>query len=84
MQKNIDLKNRVVDMYDVDTGACESEIVSYLDRKMKVRFHSATFNNTHYVFTGNPKDKAANAITVSGYRKKTPGEKVSIDINANY
>jgi hypothetical protein len=43
MRKNIDMKNRVVDMYDVDTGKNEAEIISYLDRKMKVRFHSATF-----------------------------------------
>jgi hypothetical protein len=84
MNKNIDLKNRVVDMYDVDTGQYESEIIGYLDRKMKVRFHSATFNNAKYVFTGNPHDKANNAITVSGYRKKIPGEKISIEINPNH
>jgi len=84
MHKNIDMKNRVVDMYDVDTGKHETEIISYLDRKMKVCFHSATFSNSQYVFTGNPKDKAANAITVSGYRKKTAGEKISIDISPNY
>jgi hypothetical protein len=84
MNKNIDLKNRVVDMYNVDTGQYESEIISYLDRKMKVRFHSAIFNNSRYVFTGNPKDKSNNAITVSGYRKKNFGENISIDIGPNY
>ena len=84
MNKNIDLKNRVVDMYDVDTGQCEDEIVSYLDRKMKVRFHSAEFHNSKYVFTGNSRDRSNNAITVSSYRKKKPGENVSIDIGPNY
>lgn len=84
MTKHIDIKNRVVDMFDVDTKDCEAEIIGYLDRKMTVRFHSATFNNPNYVFTGNPKDKAANAITVSGYRTKAPGENVSIDISVNY
>lgn len=84
MRKNIDMKNRIVDMYDVDTGKNETEIISYLDRKMKVRFHSATFNNSRYVFTGNPNDKAANSITISGYRKKTSGENISIDISVNY
>jgi hypothetical protein len=84
MRKNIDMKNRVVDMYDINTGAHEDEIISYLDRKMKVRFHSATFNNSKYVFTGNPHDTAANSITVSGYRKKLSGEKISVDIGPNY
>ena len=84
MQKHIDLKNRVVDMYDVDTGDCEDEIIKYLDKKMKVRFHSATFNNKNYVFTGNPKDRANNSFTISGYRRKQPGENTSIDINTSY
>jgi hypothetical protein len=84
MTKHIDIKNRVVDMFDVDTKDCEAEIIGYLDRKMKVRFHSATFNNPHYVFTGNPKDRDSNAITVSGYRKKGPNECTSIDIGPNY
>lgn len=80
MQKSIDIKNRVVDIFDVDTGLYEDEIVSYLKRKMKVRFHSARFNNSKYVFTGNPDDKTYGAITVSGYRKKQPNERYSIDI----
>ena len=81
MQKTIDIKNRVVDLYDVDTGEHEDEIVKYLDKNMKVRFHSAFFNNSKYVFTGSPKDKTSNAITVTGYRKKTVKDaKVSIDI----
>lgn len=84
MTKHIDLKNRVVDMFDVDTKDCEAEIIGYLARNMKVRFHSATFNNNHYVFTGNPLDKSANAITVSGYRKKNVGETTSVDISSNY
>lgn len=80
MRKNIDMKSRVVDMYDVDTGAHETEIVGYLDRKMKVRFHSAHFNNHKYVFIGKPADGANNSITVSSYRRKQPGENVSIMI----
>ena len=80
MQKKIDLKNGVVELWEVDTGLHENEIKSYLDRKMKVRFHSAFFNNSKYVWTGNPDEGIANSITVSGYRKKNPGEKVSIDI----
>lgn len=80
MRKNIDLKNRIVDMYDVDTGLHESEIISYLDRNMRVSFHSAYFNNNRYVFIGDPKESLPNAITVSGYRKKQPGEKISVDI----
>ncbi|MFA5024105.1 MAG: hypothetical protein WC523_04075 [Patescibacteria group bacterium] len=84
MQKSIDIKNRIVDYYDADTGQVEDEVVAYLDKKMKVRFHSASFNNSKYVFMGNPKDKAPNSITISSYRDKKPGEKVSIDISTNY
>lgn len=80
MRKNIDLKNRVVDIYDCDTGKDESEILKYLDRKMKVRFHSAYFNNSRYVFIGKPSDGASKSITVSGYRKKQPGETTSVEI----
>jgi len=80
MNKTIDLKNRVVDMYDVDTGTCEDEIASYLDRKMKVRFHSAHFNNNKYVFVGKPTDKTQNSLTVSSYRKKAQGENYSVVI----
>lgn len=78
MQKKIDMKNRVVDLWDVDTGQFESEIVSYLDRKMKVRFHSAYFNNARYVFIRGSGDQSQNSITVSSYRKKQPGENISI------
>lgn len=80
MNKSIDLKNRVVDMYDVDTKDDEAEIIKYLDRKMKVRFHSAYFNNSRYVFIGKPSDGTNNSITVSGYRKKQPGETTSVEI----
>jgi len=78
MQKKIDMKNRIVDMWDVDTGRHESEIVSYLDRSMKVRFHSAHFNNSRYVFIRGSGDQSQNSITVSSYRKKQPGENVSV------
>lgn len=80
MNKTIDIKNRVVDMYDVDTGLHEDEIISYLDRKMKVRFHSAHFNNNKYVFIGKPSDKTQNSITVSGYRKRAGNENYSVVI----
>jgi len=78
MQKSIDLKNRMVDMYDVDTGTYENEIVGYLDRKMRVRFHSAFFNNNRYVFIRGQQDQSSNSITVSSYRKKQPGENISV------
>lgn len=80
MNKKLDLKNRVVHFYDVDTGLVEDEIVSYIDRNMKVRFYGATFSNRKYVFTGTPADKFPNSITVSGYRKKQAGERISIQI----
>ena len=80
MSKNIDIQNRVVDFYDVDTGQIESEIVDLLKRNMKVRFHSAKFNNRRYVFTGSPDSRTPNAITVTGFRKKSPGENVSVEI----
>lgn len=68
-------------MYEVDTGNCEAEIASYLDRKMKVRFHSANFNNKKYVFLGTVSDNTvSNCITVSSYREKLKDEKISIYI----
>ena len=70
MRKEIDLKERIVNMYDVDTGIYENEIVKYLDKKMKVRFHSASFNNLKYTFTSKPSEQAPNSITVSGYKNK--------------
>ena len=78
MQKKIDMKNRVVDYWDVDTGQQEQEIASYLDRQMKVRLHSAYFNNKLYVFIRGKSDQSSNSITVSSYRKKQPGENVSV------
>jgi hypothetical protein len=80
MNKKIDLKNRKVDIYDVDTGLYEEEIISFLKRQMKVVIHSARFSNKKYVFTGDPKDSIGNAIVITGYRKKYPGEKTSVDI----
>ena len=78
MQKKIDMKNRMVDMWDVDTGKHESEIVSYLDRQMRVCFHDAYFNNSRYVFIRKASDQSQNSITVSAYRKKQPGENISV------
>lgn len=80
MQKNINIKERIVDMYDVDTGADESEIVKYLDKQMKVRFHDVCFNNSQYVFTGSPDEQAPNSITVSGYTKRDPSSKEAVVI----
>lgn len=80
MNKKIDMKNRIVDLYDIDTGQYEDEIISYLDRKMKVRFYSAHFNNDKYVFVGKPADKAQNSITVSSYRRKIGNENYSVVI----
>lgn len=79
MNKKIDLKNRVVDIFDCDnTGDYEDEIIGYLDKKMKVRFHAARFNNNDYVFLGNSKDHFGGSITVSSYRKKRDGEDISV------
>ena len=78
MQKKIDIKNRIVDMYDINTGQYEIEIVGYLDRQMRVCFHSAVFNNSTYVFIRKPSDQSANSIMVSAYRKKKPGERNSV------
>lgn len=78
MQKKIDLKKRIVELWDVNTGLIESEIVGYLDRKMKVCFYSAYFNNLRYVFIRGVEDQSNNSITVSGYRKKQPGENISV------
>ena len=80
MNKKLDLKNRIVSFYDVDTGLVEDEIISYMDRSMKVRFFGALFNNHKYVFLGNSKDNVPNSITVSGYRKKQTGENISVQI----
>ena len=84
MNKSIDLKNRVVDVYSCDTGDDEDEIVGYLNRKMVVRFHNVAFNNSKYVFQGNPKDSAPGTIGVSSFRPKKPGERVSVDISTAY
>jgi len=92
MLKTIDIKNRIVELTDVNTGdndpqtgeCYEDMIIGWIDKKMKVCFHSVILNNSKYVFTGNPKDRINNAITISGYRQKKPGEKVSIDIGPNY
>lgn len=78
MRKKIDIKNRVVDYWDVDTGEEEHEIVSYLDRKMKVRLHSAYFNNKDFVFIRGSGDQSSRSITVSSYRRKKAGENISV------
>lgn len=80
MDKKIDLKNRVVEIFNVDTGLHEDEIISYLKRSMKVIFHQARFSNRKYVFTGNPNSHINNTITVTGFRKKKSGENISVDI----
>ena len=92
MLKTIDIKNRIVELTDVDTGDIDPQtgkryedmIAEWIDKKLRVCFHSVTVNNSKYVFTGNPKDRINNTITVSGYRAKKPGERVSIDIGPNY
>ena len=78
MQKKINMKERLVEYWDINTGSEENDIISYLDRKMKVCFYSAYFNNSRYVFIRGVEDQSKNSITVSGYRKKQPGENISI------
>jgi hypothetical protein len=77
MRKDINIKERIVHMYDVDTGIFEDEIINYLDKQMKVRFHSAFFNNSKYIFISRPSEQVPNSITVSEYRKKGETEKSS-------
>jgi len=78
MNKTINIKDRVVDMSEVDTGKDEAEIIKYLDKKMKVRFHDVIFNNSNYVFTGTPDEQVPNSITVSGYEKRDPSSKSAV------
>lgn len=80
MKKDIDIKTRIVHMHDIDTGVHESEVVKYLDKQMKVRFHSAAFNNSKYTFVGSPADQASNSITVSSYRSRTLEDKSAVVI----
>ena len=92
MNKTIDIKERIVELSDLDTGdldpatgeTYEDLIVKWLNKKMKVRFMDIILHNSKYVFQGNPKDKMPNSIVVSSYRIKQPNEKVSIDISTSY
>lgn len=77
MTKKIDMKNRVVDIYDCNTGECEDEIVSFLNRKMVVRLHSAYFSNQNYVFIHGTQSRGS-GIVIKSYRKKQPGENISV------
>ena len=80
MKKDIDIKERIVNMHDVDTGIYESEVIKYLDKKMKVRFHSVSFNNSRYTFLGTPAEQVSRTITVSSYRKRETNEKSAVII----
>ena len=80
MKKDIDIKERIVHFHDVDTGLYENEIIKYLDKQMKIRFHSAFFNNCKYTFTSKPSDQVSNSITVSGYRKRSAGDSSAVVI----
>ena len=80
MHKDIDIKNRVVNMYNVDTGSNETEIIDYLDKQMKVRFHSVVFSPAcKYQFTGKTADQASRSITVNGYILKKGNQAVIIN-----
>ena len=79
MKKDINIGNRVVNMYDVDTAKDETEIIKYLDKQMKVRFHSVFFSpNSNYTYTGKGTEQSNNSITVSGYTTKTNGKAILI------
>lgn len=78
MKTKINIKDRIVDVYDCDTGECEDELISFLDRKMKIRFHSAYFNNQKVVFIHGIQNSGDHSITITGYRKKQPGENISV------
>lgn len=79
MTKDIDMKGRVVSFWDIDTGDYEDEIVKYLDKHMKVRFHSAAFNNALYTFKGSPSEQSSNSITVSSYGRKNGNNSIVIE-----
>ena len=79
MKKDIDIKNRLIEYWDIDTGIYEDEIIKYLDKKMRVRFHSASFNNSKYTFISNPSEQSSNSITVSGYKYKDSNNAVIIE-----
>ncbi len=80
MNKKLDLKNRTIHYYDVDTQLIEDEAIGFLDRNMKIKFYSAHFNNRKWVFLGDPNDRTPGALTVNGYRKKQAGENISVSI----
>ena len=81
MTVNIDLKNRVVENRNVDnTATIEDDVINYLNKRMKVRFYDACFNNRKYVFTGSPNDKHPNSLTINGYRVKAAGDCNSVVI----
>ena len=79
MKKDVNIKKRIVEYWDIDTGIYEDEIVKYLDKKMKVKFYSASFNNSRYTFISNPSEQTPNSITVSGYRRKSGSSAVVIE-----
>ena len=79
MRKDIDVKNRIVNMYDVDTGIDEKEIIKYLDKQMKVRFHSVWFSpKCNYEFTGKTIDRVGNSFTINGYSPRKGSYQVII------
>ena len=80
MRKDIDIKERIVHMHDIDTGVYESEIIKYLDKKMKVRIHSAFFNNKNYTFIGKASEQVSNSFTIDEYRKKSPDDRSAVEI----
>ena len=80
MKKNIDIRNRIVDMYDVDIAMDAKEIIKYLDKNMKIRFFSVRASYSKYVFTGRPEDAAGGSITINGYRLRTPDDQFGVVI----
>ncbi len=80
MYKDISIKDRVVNMYDVDTGTDQDEIIKFLDKQMKVRFHSVVFSpKCKYMFLGKQADQATNSLTVSKYQIKNGSQAVLIN-----
>ena len=79
MKRDINIKERLVEYWNIDTGTHESEIVKYLDKKMKVRFHSALFGNLKYTFVGKPDEQARNSVTVSSYKLKENKSSIVIE-----
>lgn len=75
MHKKIDIKNRIVHYYDIDTGKFEEEIINYLNKKMKIKLHSPYLGHIKYILFGKPEEQTSNSITISSYKIRQADDK---------